>query len=89
MPKLSVDLGLISSSCLAVFRILIRMDPHLKYIFLVKIQLFVTAKFDMESDRVRTYPHWFGSLDPVSSLTKYGTYLAIPRTKRRLYPIPA
>ncbi len=25
--------------------------PHLKYIFLVKIQLFVTAKSDRESDR--------------------------------------
>jgi hypothetical protein len=32
---------------------------YIKYIFHVKIQIFVTTKSDQDPD-----PHWFGSLDP-------------------------
>ncbi len=38
--------------------------PTFKFIFHVKIQLFVTHKSYQDPDPVRLDPHWFGFLDP-------------------------
>jgi hypothetical protein len=35
------------------------------YIFRIKVQIFVIAKYDQDPD---PDPHWFGSLDPDSDL---------------------